>query len=106
MLGPGIDLPRTGDLLLRILHHLVPLCQPAGRARNGKQHGKHFRLEAHGLVDDSGIEIHVGIQLASNKVIVLQRDAFQLQCDVQPVVAAGYLEYLVGNRLMMRARGS
>src|SRR5262245_3948328 len=33
--GAGIDLAGTGDLLLRIEEHLLPLRQPAGRARDG-----------------------------------------------------------------------
>src|SRR5271165_2722096 len=95
----GVNLTRTGNFLLRVLDQLVPLRQPAGCARDGEQHGEHLRLEAHGLVDDSGVEIHVGIQLASDKVIVLERYALQFDGGIQLGVAASNLEHLLGDRL-------
>ena len=63
--------------------HLLPLGQPAHCARDGEHHGEHFRREAHGLVDDAGVEVHVGIELALDEVLVLERDPLQFQRDVQ-----------------------
>src|ERR1700722_14546192 len=74
-LMPQINLTRPRDLLLRIGDQLLPLRQPSHRPRNRKQHGEHFRLEAHGLVNDPGIKIDVGIKLALDEVVVLERDA-------------------------------
>ena len=48
------DLPWTCDLLLWVGKHLLPLRQPADCARDGIQHRKHLRFEAHGLVDKEG----------------------------------------------------
>ena len=39
----GVHLPRACDLRLRVLHHLEPLSDPAGRARDGEHHGEHVR---------------------------------------------------------------
>src|ERR1700733_7122451 len=72
--GPKINLPRPRDFLLRIEQHFLPLRDPAGRARNREQHGKHRHGEAHRLVDEAGVEIHVGIKFARHKVIIFQRD--------------------------------
>src|SRR5208282_4709614 len=50
---PPPDLPRASNFLLGIVQHLLPLSQPSYRARDGKQHGKHLRLEPHRLIDDA-----------------------------------------------------
>jgi len=95
----GIHLPRSGNLLFRLGQHLVPLRQPSGRARNGEHDGEHLRTETHRLVDDSGVEVHVGIQFALDEVIVFQGDAFQFQSDVKSGIAAGAFEHLFGGPL-------
>ncbi len=40
-----VDLPGTGDLLLRVEEHLLPLRDPTGCARNGEEDWKHFDRE-------------------------------------------------------------
>src|SRR5262249_55593069 len=45
--GAGIELARPPDLLVRILDHLLPLRDPADRAREREQHGEHRGREAH-----------------------------------------------------------
>src|SRR5208282_1827689 len=68
----GVDLPRTRNLLLRILQHFLPLRQPAHRPRNGEQHREQVRFEAQRLVDDPAVKINVRIQLPLDEVFVLQ----------------------------------
>src|SRR5258705_14024878 len=78
-----VNLPRTSDLLFRVEQQLFPLRNPAGGARDGKQDWEHGHREAHGLVDEPGIEVHVGIQLALDEIVVVQSDALALQSDFQ-----------------------
>ena len=40
--GPDVELPRSSNLLLGVRDHLLPLGEPAGRAGNGEQDGKHL----------------------------------------------------------------
>src|SRR2546422_5889389 len=94
-----IDLPRARDLLLRIQQHLFPLRDPPRRPRNSEQHRKHGDRKAHRLVDQPGVEVHVGIQLALDEVLVFQRDPLALQRNLQQRVPPHQLEYLVGNAL-------
>src|SRR5262245_5648411 len=61
--GAEVDLPRPRDLLVRIVQHLFPLGDPAGRARNREEHREHVDGEAHRLVDEPGVEVHVRVQL-------------------------------------------
>ena len=39
--------------------------------------------ETGGLIDDSRVEVHVGIQLAADEVIVFERNAFQFDGGVE-----------------------
>src|SRR5271167_1612917 len=66
-----IYLARPGDFLLVVEQHFFPLRDPSRSARNGKQHGEHGHRESHRLVDEAGIEVHVGIEAARHKVFVL-----------------------------------
>src|SRR5437762_6404149 len=94
-----VDLPRPRDFLLRVEQHLFPLRNPAGGARNGEQHGKHFDGEPHRLVDETGIEIDVRIELARDEILVLQGDPFQLQGDFEQRILAGDGEDEIGDLL-------
>ena len=78
-----IDLPRTGDFLLGVEQHLLPLRDPAGSARNRKEYREHGDREAHGLVNQAGVEVHVRIKLALDEVFVFESDAFALERDFQ-----------------------
>jgi hypothetical protein len=41
----GIELPWPPDALQRVLDHLLPLGDPANRARDSEQHGEHVGRE-------------------------------------------------------------
>src|SRR6185312_11124674 len=69
--GAGVDLPRAADALLRVLHHLLPLADPAHGARYGEQRSEHAGGETHRLEDDAGIEVDVRIQFPVHKVGVV-----------------------------------
>src|SRR5579884_4389120 len=79
----GIELARTTDLLLRVLDHLLPLCDPADRARDREQHGEHGGREAHRLERDARIEIDVRIKLLLDEIFVAQRDLLKLHGHVE-----------------------
>src|SRR6266404_1552158 len=83
-----VNLPRTRDLLFRVEQQLFPLRNPAGGAGDSKQDREHGHREAHGLVDEPGIEVHVGIELALYEVIFFQGDALALQSDFQQRIFA------------------
>src|SRR4051812_694578 len=45
--GAGVELTRATNLLQRVLDHLLPLRDPADRARHREQHREHVGREAH-----------------------------------------------------------
>src|SRR5205807_7902318 len=64
----GVDLPRPGDLLLRVGGTLLPVGEPPGHPADREQHGEHGHGEAHRLVDDARVEVHVRVQLVAYEV--------------------------------------
>src|SRR6266513_6283452 len=92
---PEIDLPRARNFLLGVQEHLFPLRNPAGSTRNRKQNGKHGHRETHRLINEAGVEIHVGIELALHEVFVFESDALALESDFEKGVLAHKFEDFV-----------
>src|ERR1035441_5289155 len=92
----GVHLARTRDLGVGVLQHFLPLRQPADGARNAEQHGELIRGETHRLVDDTRVEIHVGVELAFDEVLVREGDLLQCQGDIDLGMAARHLEDFLG----------
>src|SRR6266481_370186 len=96
---PEIDLPRARNFLLGVQEHLFPLRDPAGSARNREKNGKHGHRETHRLINEAGVEIHVGIELALDEVFVFESDALALQSDFEEGVLTHELEDFVSDVL-------
>ena len=74
-----VDLTRTVNLGCGVFYQFTVLSNPAGQAAHGEQHGEEVRGESHRTVDQAGIEVHVGVQPATDKVVVCQRNLFQVE---------------------------
>src|SRR5258708_2905634 len=74
-----VELARPADLVFRIGNHLLPLRDPADGAREREDAGEHRHRDAQRALHDAGVEVDVGIKLAAEEIIVLQRDALELQ---------------------------
>src|SRR6267143_791330 len=96
---PEIDLARACDFLLGVEKHLFPLRDPPGSARNREQHGKHGHWETHRLINQAGVEIHIGIKLALDEVIVFEGDPFAFEGNLKERVLAHQIENFVSNAL-------
>src|SRR5258708_12525171 len=94
-----VDLAWPRNFLLGIEEHLFPLRDPAGSARNREQNGKHGHRETHRLINQAGVEIHVGIELALDEVFVFQGDPFAFEGDFEERVLAHQIENFVSNTL-------
>src|SRR5579872_6952348 len=70
-----INLTGPGDFLLGVEQHLFPLRNPARGARDGEQHREHCDREAHGLVNQAGVEVDIGIEATRDEIIVFEGDA-------------------------------
>src|ERR1700722_16636033 len=79
----SIQLAGAADLLLRILDHLLPLGDPANGAREREQNREHVGWEAHRFQRYAGIEVDVRIELLLDEIIVVERNALELNRDVK-----------------------
>src|SRR4051812_31614108 len=73
-----VQLTRATDLVLGVGDHLLPLRDPADRAREREDAGEHGDRDAERALHDARIEIHVRVELAADEVVVLQSNALQL----------------------------
>src|SRR5262249_46220308 len=85
MLGRGtwIELTGPADIVLRIIAHYLPLCDPADCACDSEEHREHSSGEAHRLERDARIEVDVGIKLLLDEVLVVQGDLLELHGDIK-----------------------
>ena len=69
---PSVELARPADAI-STADHFVPVRDPANGAANGKDHREHGGWDAQGLQNDARIEIHIGIELFLDEILVLKR---------------------------------
>src|SRR5712691_6843366 len=69
--GAVIELARAADLVLGIGDHLLPLGDPAHRARKREDAGEHRHRDAEGALHDARVEIDVRVELALDEILVL-----------------------------------
>src|SRR5215212_1022341 len=94
--GTGVDLARTGDLELGVVHHLHPLGHPTRGAGYGEHDGEGVGRDPERLVDEARVEVDVGIELAAREVVVVERPLFEFDRDVeQRALLVRGLEHLV-----------
>src|SRR5439155_745501 len=71
-------------------------CSPS-RSRRSSPSVVHREL--HRFVDDPRVEIHVGVQLPRDEVVLLERDALQLEGDVDERILPRDVEHFLGDAL-------
>jgi len=58
------------------------------------------------LIDEAGVEVHVGIELALDEIFVFESDAFALQCDFEKRIFAHEIEDFISDALDDAGAGS
>src|SRR5712691_6815032 len=105
--GAGVELARPADLVFRVADHLLPLGDPAYRARQREDAGEHRHRDAERALHDARIEIDVRVELALDEILVLERDLLQRKRELEDaiVVQTELLQHLVaGLAHELRAR--
>ena len=70
---------------------------PASHSRDCEEHWEHIGGEAHCLVDHSRVEVHVGVELALDELLVLQGDSLQLHSDLYKWLLAQHVKDIIGS---------
>src|SRR5688572_31855865 len=84
--GPLVELARTADLVLGVGDHLLPLRDPADGAREREDAGEHRHRDAESTLHDAGVEIDVRVELAANKVVVLESDFLERERQLEETI--------------------
>ena len=58
------------------------------------------------MIDDTGVEVHVGVQLALDEVLIVKGDSLQLESDVEFRIPPGNTEELAPMILAWRNRSA
>ena len=80
-----VILTRSDDVVFLIIevfvpiynYLIIPVCQPTSNSRDSEQHWEHVSRESHGSVDNSRVEINVGIELSLDEEFIWQGDLLQ-----------------------------
>src|SRR5690606_16831650 len=94
-----IQLTWTADLVIRIGQHFVPLRNPAYGTSQGEDSGKQGGWNANSTLNDTRVEVHVGVQFALDKVRIFQSDALQFHGQFEQRIvlqAQGFQNFLAG----------
>jgi hypothetical protein len=77
------------DPLIGIFEHFDPLAEPTDNARNGEHHREAGCWHSDRLVDDSGVEVDIGIELAIDEVLVFKSSSSPLTVAASPAGPSG-----------------
>lgn len=94
-----VVLPRTHNLVLRIVQELVPVSQPPHHPRDHEEHWEHVSRESHRAVNDTAVEVHVRVKLTLDEVGIGKGNTLQLHCDFDQLFLSSDLEHLLSDTL-------
>jgi hypothetical protein len=77
----NIQLLRAPDLGVGVRVHFTPVGNPTGESPDGEENSEHPGRETHGLVNDPGIEINVGVELSLVEILVGEGNLLKLFRD-------------------------
>src|SRR5690606_40881594 len=79
----GVKLARTANFIVGIRQHFIPLGNPANGTRQSKDGREQRRRDTNGALNNTGVEVDVGVQLTLDKVRIFQRDALELHSQLE-----------------------
>ena len=93
----NIVLSRSDYLVFRIVQKFIPMSQPSCHSGDHEKHWEHVSREAHSFINDSTIEIYIGIKLSLNKVGITKCYSFKFNCNLNEFFFTCNSEDLVSN---------
>lgn len=77
-----VDLTRPHNLIVGVHNELVPVSHPARHPGQSKQDCKELGWEAHCLIDDTGVEVNVRVELTCDEVLICESNSLKLCCNL------------------------
>src|SRR5210317_87183 len=91
----GVNLPRPRNTLV-MFQQFTPVGDPARHPADGKHHRIHIERYADGPQQTTAVEINVGVEVALNEVVVLERLFFQFQRHIeQRILLLQFFQHLI-----------
>ena len=94
-----IVLSRSDNFVFGVIEELVPVGEPSDHSGDHEEDGEHISGKSHGAIDDSTVEIDIGVEFSFDEVGVGEGDAFEFDCDFDEFLFSGDLEDLFGDSL-------
>ena len=94
-----VVLSRSNDLVFGVIEEFAPMGKPAYNSRNHEKDWEHIGGESHCLVNNSAIEVNVGVKFSFNEILVAKSDLFQFHCNFDKLFFACDFENFVSNSL-------
>ena len=70
------------DFVLGVVEEFVPMGEPSNDTRNHEENCEHVSREAHCFIDDTAIEVNIGIEFSFDEVRIGEGDTFELNCNL------------------------
>lgn len=72
MLGTDVHLSWSTDPVGIFIHHLAPMRHPTYTTGYCEEHGEHVLRDTDGLVDNTCVEVNIGVQFTLDEVVISQ----------------------------------
>ncbi len=96
--GAGVDLAWSVDAAGVIVALFAPVCEPAGESSECEHNGEHICGYAHGAVEDTAVEVDVGVEFSGDEVVVFEGNFFEVSGDFEEWIGdAEFVEDLFGH---------
>lgn len=92
-----VDLTRSHNLVIGVFDEFRPVSEPSCESGEGEKDGEHLSGDAEGLVDNSGVEVDVRVELSLDEVLVGESDLLESHSDINHRFTANNGEDIIGN---------
>ena len=92
-----VDLTRSHNLVIGVFDEFRPVSEPSGESGEGEKDGEHLSGDAEGLVDNSGVEVDVRVELSLDEVLVGESYLLESHSDINHRFTANNGEDIIGN---------
>lgn len=92
-----VILSRSHNLLFRVIQVFQPMGEPSSSSWNSEEDWEVVSGEAHSLVDDTTVEVDVGVKLSLDEEVITKSDSFKLNGNFNQWFTSKDVENIVSN---------